>query len=81
MNVFTMEEPQPQNFEISAPYNFKHTTHVQADPHSSTGFSVRRDPYPFPTLHIDLTFYEIVLGSSFTHETSVKSFRNYKRRN
>lgn len=39
MNVFSSEEPQPHNFEISAPYNFKHTTHVQADPHSSTGFS------------------------------------------
>eukprot|EP01036_Dinobryon_divergens_P032555 gene32555-42171_t len=28
-----------ENFEISSPYNFKVLHHVQADPHSSTGFS------------------------------------------
>jgi P21-Rho-binding domain len=26
---------------ISNPYNFQHVQHVQADPHSSTGFSVK----------------------------------------
>jgi hypothetical protein len=25
---------------ISQPYNFQHVQHVQADPHTSTGFSV-----------------------------------------
>ena len=32
-------EPEPE-IEIGAPYNFQHVQHVQADPHSSTGFSV-----------------------------------------
>jgi hypothetical protein len=41
MNVFSPDEPAVPNFEISAPYNFKHTAHVQIDPHTSTGFSVR----------------------------------------
>lgn len=41
-NLFSSEETPPPNFEISAPYNFKHTTHVQIDPHTSTGFSVSR---------------------------------------
>lgn len=31
-------EPEPE-IEIGAPYNFQHVQHVQADPHSSTGFS------------------------------------------
>lgn len=42
VSVFGASEGQdasPHNFEISSPYNFKHTHHVQADPHSSTGFS------------------------------------------
>lgn len=40
LNVFGTEEAAPApNFEISSPYNFKHTHHVQADPHSSTGFT------------------------------------------
>ena len=39
-NVFGVEDNDEPSFEISKPYNFKHTTHVQADPHSSTGFSV-----------------------------------------
>ena len=38
--VFGADEPAEPKFEISAPFNFKHTHHVQADPHSSTGFSV-----------------------------------------
>eukprot|EP01039_Chlorochromonas_danica_P001491 gene1491-1625_t len=37
--VFGSEEPAKTNFEISSPYNFKHHAHVQADPHSSTGFT------------------------------------------
>jgi serine/threonine protein kinase len=37
-SVFGSDEAAP-NFEISSPYNFKHTHHVQADPHSSTGFA------------------------------------------
>lgn len=44
-NVFGVEDNVGSNFEISKPYNFKHTTHVQADPHSSTGFSVIRNSY------------------------------------
>jgi hypothetical protein len=39
-NVFGGEDAAEPTFEISAPFNFKHTHHVQADPHSSTGFSV-----------------------------------------
>jgi hypothetical protein len=38
--VFSSEEPAEPAFNISSPYNFKHTHHVQADPHSSTGFAV-----------------------------------------
>lgn len=40
LGVFGADEPAEPKFEISAPFNFKHTHHVQADPHSSTGFSV-----------------------------------------
>lgn len=36
---FGSESEEEPKFEISSPYNFKHTHHVQADPHSSTGFS------------------------------------------
>lgn len=40
VSVFGSNEAEPpRNFEISSPYNFKHTHHVQADPHSSTGFT------------------------------------------
>lgn len=39
----TPEETQSApNFEISEPYNFQHVRHVQLDPRTSTGFSVRR---------------------------------------
>lgn len=40
LNVFGVDDNEEPTFEISKPFNFKHTTHVQADPHSSTGFSV-----------------------------------------
>lgn len=36
---FGNEQEEEPKFEISSPYNFKHTHHVQADPHTSTGFS------------------------------------------
>mmetsp|Transcript_23471 Transcript_23471/g.39110 ORF Transcript_23471/g.39110 Transcript_23471/m.39110 type:complete len:412 (+) Transcript_23471:245-1480(+) len=39
MSVFGSEEAAEPEFQISAPYNFKHTHHVQADPRTSTGFS------------------------------------------
>lgn len=41
LGVFGGEDSPEPNFEISAPFNFKHTHHVQADPRTSTGFSVR----------------------------------------
>jgi hypothetical protein len=37
--VLRPEEEVPM--EISSPYNFKHVQHVKADPHTSTGFTVR----------------------------------------
>lgn len=44
--LFEAEEPAEPEFNISSPYNFKHTHHVQADPHSSTGFAVRKIFFP-----------------------------------
>lgn len=39
LSVFGSEEEPVSKFEISSPYNFKHNAHVQADPHTSTGFT------------------------------------------
>lgn len=40
-NTPDTENPPPPNFEISEPYNFQHVRHVQLDPRTSTGFTVR----------------------------------------
>ena len=40
LGLGTTEEVE-EEFTVSEPFNFKQLTHVKADPHSSTGFSVR----------------------------------------
>eukprot|EP01035_Chromulina_nebulosa_P017006 gene17006-22508_t len=38
-NAFSSTDDNDEDIQISQPYNFKHEQHVQADPHTSTGFS------------------------------------------
>eukprot|EP00595_Chromulina_sp_UTEXLB2642_P001283 CAMPEP_0196768272 /NCGR_PEP_ID=MMETSP1095-20130614/42540_1 /TAXON_ID=96789 ORGANISM="Chromulina nebulosa, Strain UTEXLB2642" /NCGR_SAMPLE_ID=MMETSP1095 /ASSEMBLY_ACC=CAM_ASM_000446 /LENGTH=344 /DNA_ID=CAMNT_0042137607 /DNA_START=88 /DNA_END=1119 /DNA_ORIENTATION=+ len=38
-NAFSSTDDNDDDIQISQPYNFKHEQHVQADPHTSTGFS------------------------------------------
>ncbi len=75
MGVFGGDEPPPPNFEISAPFNFKHTHHVQADPRTSTGFSVSR--FHFTRMPHQLLTIKYLPGIACTNETSLKGIWYY----
>ena len=54
------EHQLPPNFEISEPYNFQHVRHVQLDPRTSTGFTVRwiaLNQYVNSPLHCEIRSY------------------------
>lgn len=78
-SMFTGEEEAEPTFEISQPYNFKHACHVQADPHSSTGFTViiifprKLEMQTGDVFNLNIISKLLILGTTSTYAPSAES--------